>query len=158
MAVSPRTVRGFVAMASALAVVAGLASTAIVAPASAAPSSVKIPSASTPRAASVPGAPTNVRATQWGNANVTLAWDSPASNGGSALTDFVGATLAGTQLVNAYMTYINARTATFTNVNLASTQLSDATLTGVVSSGLYGTPYSLPTGWSIAAGAFRAPV
>jgi hypothetical protein len=49
-------------------------------------------------------------------------------------------------------------TVTFTNVNLASTQLSDATLTGVVSSGLYGTPSSLPTGWSIAAGAFRAPV
>ena len=88
MLLRTRAYRGIVATLSALAVVAGLASTAIVAPASAVTSGLKNPSATTPRAATLPGVPTRVRTIQWGNGSATIAWDAPASTGGAALTDF----------------------------------------------------------------------
>jgi len=53
---------------------------------------------------------------------------------------------------NANLTGANFKNANLTQVNLDGATLTYATLTGVISSGIIGTPQSLPTGWRLVGG------
>ena len=83
---------------------------------------------------------------------------------------FAGADLTGVSLANADLSMSNMTGANLTNTNLsgavlvgttltdatvAGTTLGTATLTSLVSSGLIGTPASLPSGWYVVSGSIR---
>jgi uncharacterized protein YjbI with pentapeptide repeats len=68
-----------------------------------------------------------------------------------------GAKLTSANLTDATLTNANLGTAKLTGDNLAGAALAGATLTQVTSSGLTGTPASLPANWSAASGFLLGP-
>ena len=68
--------------------------------------------------------------------------------------DFSASTLRSPNMTNTNLTNSNFFNATITSGNLSGANFSGAILTGVNSSGLIGTPSSLPSGWSILGGSF----
>ena len=63
--------------------------------------------------------------------------------------DFTGANLSGAQLTSTNFTGAVLTNATLTNADISKSNFTGATLSGVVSSGLTGTPASLPAGWTV---------
>lgn len=75
-----------------------------------------------------------------------------ATNSSFSGANMTGAVLNSTNLTGSRMLTTNLTNASMASTNLASANLRTATLTGVTSSSLTGTPMALPAGWSIVSG------
>lgn len=71
--------------------------------------------------------------------------------------DLSGLDLTGANLTEAGLQNSNLTGANLTDVNLQGIDLSHTTLTGVISSGITGTPYRLPDGWALIGGVLVGP-
>ena len=71
--------------------------------------------------------------------------------------DLSGLDLTGANLTQAGLQYSNLTGANLTRVNLQGIDLSLTTITGVISSGITGTPYRLPDGWALIGGVLVGP-
>ena len=61
------------------------------------------------------------------------------------------------EVIGFWSEYSNLTGANVTRANLQSIDLSLTTLTGVISSGITGTPYRLPDGWTLIGGVLVGP-
>ena len=86
------------------------------------------------------------------SANVNQANLTDSVLAGANLTD---AELNGADLTNANLTDANLASASLLDVNIDNANFSNAILTGVVSSGLTGSPATLPDGWELDNGVLK---
>jgi surface protein len=95
--------------------------------------------------ADLPSAPLNLTASALNNTSVQLSWDTPASNGGSALTDYVVQYKLSSQGDGSYVTFSDGtsttRTATVTGLS-ANNYVFRVAAKNVYGTGSYSTPLS----------------